>query len=102
MDRRQVDDLEARVAGTETVALSIPGVALEESTVYTIFAMGLLEGEPALKAVPSVDASYPVPATLPENGGETTSLWLVAILVAGLVLAAGGLVLRTRKNEIAA
>ena len=91
-------DLEARVAGTETVALSIPGVALEESTVYTIFAMGLLEDEPALKAVPSVDASY----TLPVNGGETTSLWLVATLVAGLALAAGGLVLRTRKNEISA
>ena len=95
-------DLEARVAGTETVALSVPGVALENGAVYTIFAMGLLEGEPALKAVPSMDASYPVATTLPETGGETTSLWLVAILVAGLVLAAGGLVLRTRKNEIAA
>ena len=89
-------DLEARVAGTETVALSVPGVALENGAVYTIFAMGLLEGEPALKAVPSMDASYPVATTLPETGGETTSLWLVAILVAGLVLAAGGLVLRTR------
>ena len=94
-------DLEARVAGTETVALSIPGVALENGTVYTIFAMGLLEGEPALTAVPSVDASYPVATTLPETGGEVTSLWLVALLGAGLALVAGALVL-SRKNETAA
>ena len=94
-------DLEARVAGTETVALSIPGVALENGTVYTIFAMGLLEGEPALTAVPSVDASYPVATTLPETGGQTTNLWLVALLGAGLALVAGALVLRNRKDEVA-
>jgi LPXTG-motif cell wall-anchored protein len=92
-------DLEVRVAGTETVALSVPGVALADGTVYTIFAMGLAGGEPALTAVPSVDAVAPV--QLPETGGEVTSLWLVATLVAGLVLIGGGLVLR-RKNEIAA
>ena len=94
-------DLEARVAGTETVALSIPGVALENGTVYTIFAMGLLEGEPALTAVPSVDASYPVATTLPETGGETINLWLVALLGAGLALVAGALVLRSRKDDVA-
>jgi len=92
-------DLEVRVAGTETVALSVPGVALADGTVYTIFAMGLAGGEPALTAVPSVDAVAPV--QLPETGGEVTSLWLVASLVAGLALIGGGLVLR-RKNEIAA
>ncbi len=68
---------------------------------YTIFAMGLLEGEPALTAVPSVDASYPVATTLPETGGETTNLWLVAFLGAGLALVAGALVLRSRKDEVA-
>ncbi|MGD9317208.1 MAG: DUF4397 domain-containing protein, partial [Anaerolineae bacterium] len=93
-------DLEARLAGTDTVALSVPGVALADGTVYTIFAMGLAGGEPALTAVPSVDASYPVAVTLPETGGETTSLWLIAALSAGLALVAGGLMLRTRKNEI--
>ncbi|MGC9334930.1 MAG: DUF4397 domain-containing protein [Anaerolineae bacterium] len=93
-------DLEARVAGTTTVALSVPGVQLNEGTVYTIFAMGLAGGgEPALTAVPSVDAV--APTQLPETGGEVTSLWLAATLVAGLALIGGGLVLR-RKNEMAA
>jgi LPXTG-motif cell wall-anchored protein len=94
-------DLEVRVAGTETVALSVPGVALADSTVYTVFAMGLAGGEPALTAVPSMDASYPVATTLPVTGGETTSLWLVAVLGAGLALLAGGLVLRARRDEVA-
>jgi LPXTG-motif cell wall-anchored protein len=93
-------DLEARIAGADTVALSVPGVALADGTVYTIFAMGLAGGAPALTAVPSVDASYPVATTLPETGGETTNLWLIAALGTGLALVAGGLVLRTRKNEI--
>jgi LPXTG-motif cell wall-anchored protein len=92
-------DLEARLAGTETVALSVPGVQLNEGTVYTIFAMGLAGGEPALTAVPSVDAV--APTQLPETGGEVGSLWLVALLGAGLALIGGGLVLR-RKSEIAA
>jgi LPXTG-motif cell wall-anchored protein len=95
-------DLEARVAGTETVALSVPGVTLADGTVYTIFAMGLVEGEPALTAVPSIDASYPVATTLPETGGETTNLWLMAMLGVGLALAAGGLMLRARRDRTAA
>jgi LPXTG-motif cell wall-anchored protein len=93
-------DLEARLAGTDTVALSVPGVSLADGTVYTIFAMGLAGGEPALTAVPSVDASYPVPTTLPVTGGETTNLWLFIALGAGLALVAGGLLLRTRRAEV--
>jgi LPXTG-motif cell wall-anchored protein len=64
--------------------------------------MGLVGGEPALTAVPSVDASYDVaqPVTLPTTGGETTNLWLMAALGAGLALIAGGLVLRSRKAEV--
>jgi hypothetical protein len=95
-------DLEVRLAGTETVALSVPGVALEEGKVCTIFAMGLAGGEPALTAVPSVDASYDVavPATLPTTGGETSNLWLLALLGAGLALVAGGLIVRNRAVEI--
>jgi LPXTG-motif cell wall-anchored protein len=62
--------------------------------------MGLAGGEPALSAVPSVDASYPVPATLPVTGGETGNLWLMALLGAGLALVAGGLVLRNRRAEV--
>jgi LPXTG-motif cell wall-anchored protein len=98
-------DLEVRLAGTETVALSVPGVQLNEGTVYTIFAMGLAGGEPALTAVPSVDAVAPMPVpeepvTLPETGGEMSNLWLIAILGAGMALVAGSLVLRTRKAEV--
>jgi hypothetical protein len=99
-------DLEARLAGTDTVALSIPGVQLDEGTVYTIFAMGLAGGEPALTAVASADAVAPAPApapeepsTLPTTGGEMTNLWLIALLGAGIALVAGGLVVRTRQAE---
>jgi hypothetical protein len=51
-------DLEVRLAGTNTVALSVPGVSLSDGTVYTIFAMGLAGGEPTLTAVPSADVSF--------------------------------------------
>lgn len=93
-------DLEVRLAGTETVALSVPGVQLNEATVYTIFAMGLADGDPALAAVPSVD--FVAPMQLPETGGAISSLWLMALIGAGLALVAGGLVLRTRKAEVIA
>ncbi len=49
-------DLEVRLAGTSTVVLPLPGVAVADQTVYTVFAMGLAGGEPALQAVPAVDA----------------------------------------------
>jgi LPXTG-motif cell wall-anchored protein len=94
-------DLEARLAGTDTVALSVPGVALEEGTVYTIFAMGLADGEPALTAVPSVDASYDaMPASLPTTGGAVSNPWMLVAIVAGLSLVAGGFALRARKAEV--
>ena len=67
---------------------------------YTIFAMGLVEGEPSLMAVPSMDASYPVATTLPVTGGETTNLWLLVTLGAGLALLAGGLLIRNRRSEV--
>ena len=78
-------DLEARLAGTNDVALSVPGVALEDGKVYTIFAMGLVGEEPALTAVASVDAMAS-PGTLPETGGISFTLY------AGLALAALGLI----------
>jgi hypothetical protein len=48
-------DLEVRVAGTQTVALEVPGVALSGGTTYTIFAIGLL-GDGSLAALPVIDA----------------------------------------------
>jgi hypothetical protein len=37
-------DLEVRVAGTNTVALSLPGVTLAEGRIVTVYAKGLLSG----------------------------------------------------------
>ncbi len=37
-------DLQVRVAGTTTVALDLPGIALEEGKIYTVFAKGTLSG----------------------------------------------------------
>lgn len=49
-------DLEARIAGTETVALSVPGVCVAANTVYTVYAMGLVgDMETPLQAVLSID-----------------------------------------------
>ena len=49
-------DLEARVAGTDTVALSVPGVSVTGNRVFTIVATGLLSSEPALGALAVLDA----------------------------------------------
>lgn len=37
-------DLQVRVAGTDTVALELPGVTLMDGTIYTVFAKGFLAG----------------------------------------------------------
>jgi hypothetical protein len=89
-------DLEVRLAGTNTVALSVPGVKLNDQTVYTIFAMGLATGQPSLTAVPSVDAAAAtMPVTLPMTGGEQSTL-LLMVFVAGALMLTGGLALRLR------
>lgn len=49
-------DLEVRVADTDTVVLTVPGVPLNAGGVYTIFAEGFAGGDdPSLQAVLSVD-----------------------------------------------
>jgi hypothetical protein len=83
-------DLEVRLAGTTTVALAVPGVALNAGTVYTVFAMGLASGEPALAAVPSVDAAS-APAVLPTTGATPFPLWALVIGGAALMALGGGL-----------
>jgi hypothetical protein len=91
-------DLEVRLAGTETVALDVPGLTLGDGIVYTVFAMGLAGGEPALMAVPSVDSA--APATLPETGGlPLSSLYPLIALALGVLLIAGGLTLRFRSAQ---
>lgn len=92
-------DLEVRLAGTDTVALSVPGVMLDEGTVYTIFAMGLAGGEPALQAVPSVDAVTQV--ILPVTGSENLSnTYVLAAIALGALLVVSGLALRLRPSRI--
>jgi len=92
-------DLEVRLAGTETVALSVPGLALEEGTVYTVFAMGLAGGEPTLEAVASADNL--APAVLPPTGGQPlTNLLAPIALAVGALLLVGGLVFRARASRI--
>ena len=44
-------DLEARVAGTKDVALSLPKMRFEPNRSYTLFAVGYAQGEPALEVI---------------------------------------------------
>ena len=82
-------DLEVRVAGTDTVALNLPGIKLDAGTVYTAYAMGLASGEPALTAVLSADARHgAAPAALPVTGGVENALW-VLVFLSGALLALG-------------
>jgi hypothetical protein len=61
-------DLEARLAGTDTVVLDIPGVMLDSANVYTAYAMGLVNGDPALQAVLSLDFAG-CPADIEDDDG---------------------------------
>ena len=91
-------DLQVRLAGTETAVLDVPGLALADGTVYTVFAMGLAGGEPALMAVPSADSAPS--AVLPETGGIPLSrLYVPLLLSLGALLLLGGLILRFRLSQ---
>ncbi len=59
-------DLEVRLAGTKEVVLDIPGVEFIANRVVTVFAIGLVEGEPPLGVFAAIDASCT--ADLDENG----------------------------------
>ncbi|HEU5300549.1 MAG TPA: DUF4397 domain-containing protein [bacterium] len=48
-------NVEARAAGTSTVALAVPGVRLEAGRTYTVIAVGLLGETPALSVVLTAD-----------------------------------------------
>src|SRR5689334_13893628 len=56
-------DVEVRPAGTTTVALAVPGLSLQAGKVYTVYAVGLLSGTPALGVLPVVDSAASAPAT---------------------------------------
>lgn len=110
-------DLEVRPTGTMTAALAIDGVQLEEGKIYTVMAVGLLNGMPELEALTIVDepatgeaAATPEPSegagtTLPSTGtgpggASDSSLWLVlgAVGAAGVALAGAGAASVSRKR----
>ncbi|MGQ9767028.1 MAG: DUF4397 domain-containing protein [Anaerolineae bacterium] len=86
-------DLEVRLAGTNTVALEVPGLKLDAGTVYTVFAMGLATGQPALMAVPSVDATAG-PAVLPTTGSSPSPAWILVFAGSALMALGGGIRMR--------
>ena len=47
--------LQVRPTGTDTVVLTIPDITLEPDAYYTIYAIGLLNGQPELDAIPIID-----------------------------------------------
>jgi len=94
-------DLQARVAGTENVALDLPGVNLPEGAILTVVAEGFAGGgDPKLGVqVISYPAMAAAPTTLPVTGGETSAnnAWL--LMLAGSALVAVGLGWRSVRNN---
>ena len=86
-------DLEVRVAGTEDVAIDLPGVALDAGTVYDILAIGSLE-DGSLTVLPlttPADAAVGSGSDLPDTGvgssvqqSQTLLLILAVVALAGL------------------
>ena len=89
-------DLQARVAGTETVGLAVPGVQLADGGIYTIVATGLLNGEPKLAATVVTYQAEAAPAVVPTTGGmfDMNGMLFAAFAGALLFVAAGWLFLR--------
>lgn len=106
-------DLEVRLAGTTTVALPLPGVAIEDCKSYSVFAIGSAAdpavGGNALQVAVAVDATTTkaLPATdtvgVPE-GSVTASIGVVGMLVIAAAVTLGfaatyGLLTRRVRND---
>lgn len=83
-------DVEVRAAGTNTVALAVPGLNLSAGNIYTIYAVGLLNGSPALGVLPVVDSGMSMAAAsgagMPATGAGDN---IFALAVLAVILAAG-------------
>jgi Domain of unknown function (DUF4397) len=99
-------DLEVRIAGETTVALDLPGVAVEDCTSYTVFAIGSAANPPvgdnALQVVVAVDgtATPDMPATDTlgsDPAAPMTGLSLGLLAVAGLAFLASLRILAVRR-----
>ena len=82
-------DLEVRVAGTEDVVLSLPGTELKENTIYTVLALGLAGGEPALDAIVLANPSSSAMPTEMPNTGTGGLMGLLIYALPFFLLAAG-------------
>ncbi|MBM7662324.1 hypothetical protein JOC85_003131 [Bacillus mesophilus] len=84
-------DLEVRVAGTEDVVLSLPDTELKADMIYSVLAVGLAGGEPALDVIVLADPSTStMPSELPKTGtGGLTGLFMntLPILFIGVGIA---------------
>jgi PKD repeat protein len=73
-----VYDLEVRLAGTFTVVLTLPDVALDANLVYTVFAMGFAAGgPPPLQAVAAIYTMGPNPVYTYAAPGNYTVMMTV-------------------------
>jgi hypothetical protein len=91
-------DFEVRPAGTDTVALSLPGTELSVDTNYTVFAVGLSAADaPAdqkLGVVVGVDAQGTTDTATEADGSQTgapavpVAALLLAVVAAGVAIAA--------------
>ena len=98
-------DLDIRVAGTEDVVLELPNTELSANTLYTVLAVGFVDGEPGLDTIilanPSMDQ---MPSEMPKTGmggsvDQFNGLTAGGILV--LALLSGGLaILFFRKQAL--
>ena len=80
-------DVEVRPAGTDQVALDLSGTKLENGKNYSVFAVGLLQGEPALGVVVAIDGMVPDTATLGMGNGSSPVLPALFVLAAAAVVA---------------
>ena len=96
-------NIQVRVADTVTVALNVGAVPVEAGKVYTVFAIGLANGTPALSAKLTTDAVYAAtptpaptvtPAAAPSTGGAPgdtgSSLPLWALVGLALIVVGAG------------
>jgi hypothetical protein len=49
--------LQARLAGTDTIALTVPNVRLQHNNLYTVYAVGLADASPPLQVLIPLDGS---------------------------------------------
>ena len=91
-------NLEARPTGTTTAALKVPGVTVEAGKVYTVYAVGLLNGSgaQALAAKVTVDSTSSSVPGMPATGmgsqteKSTPNVGLILAALVALVVAGFG------------